>query len=82
MSEVCLARLFLHLTTLAPTKARARAVRQQLIATSEIPKLNALRRVTRIVTDTAKEAERVNQPDPSGQEARLARRRDSGEPVG
>jgi len=50
------------------TEKTVAAVRQELIATSEIPKLDALRgkdgkyrRVTRIVTNTAKEAERAQQ---------------------
>src|SRR5271157_3864117 len=53
---------------LGSTDKTVAAVRQELIATSEIPKLNALRgkdgkyrRVTRIVTNTAKEAERAQQ---------------------
>ena len=53
---------------LGTTDKTVAAVRQELIATSEIPKLNALRgkdgkyrRVTRIVTNTPKEAERAQQ---------------------
>ena len=53
---------------LGSTDKTVAAARQELIATSEIPKLNALRgkdgkyrRVTRIVTNTAKEAERAQQ---------------------
>jgi site-specific DNA-methyltransferase (adenine-specific) len=53
---------------LGTTDKTVAAVRQELIATSEIPKLDALRgkdgkyrRVTRIVTNTAKEAERAQQ---------------------
>ena len=53
---------------LGTTDKTVAAVRQELIATSEIPKLDALRgkdgkyrRVTRIMTNTAKEAERAQQ---------------------
>src|SRR5271165_6078455 len=53
---------------LGTTDKTVAAVRQELIATSEIPKLDALRgkdgkyrRVTRITTTTAKEAERAKQ---------------------
>ena len=53
---------------LGTTDKTVAAVRQELIATSEIPKLDALRgkdgkyrRVTRITTNTAKEAERAQQ---------------------
>ena len=53
---------------LGTTDKTVAAVRQELIATSDIPKLNALRgkdgkyrRVTRITTNTAKEAERAQQ---------------------
>ncbi len=53
---------------LGSTDKTVAAVRQELIATSDIPKLDALRgkdgkcrRVTRIVTNTAKEAERAQQ---------------------
>jgi site-specific DNA-methyltransferase (adenine-specific) len=52
--------------TLGTTNKSVAAVREQLISTSEIPKLDALRgkdgkyrRVTRIMTNTAKEAERA-----------------------
>ena len=57
---------------LGSTDKTVAAVRQELIATSEIPKLNALRgkdgkyrRVTRITTNTAKEAERAHKPSRS-----------------
>jgi hypothetical protein len=64
----CVSLVCLSIDHSRSNQARARAVRQQLIATSEIPKLNALRgkdgkyrRVTRITTNTAKEAERAQQ---------------------